>query len=270
MSYETMLKKKRSVVTIKNKDKLCCARAIVTMKAKADQDPQYHNIMHGPRCEEHCAKTLHKDAGVPEGPCGLDELKQFQTYLGPEGYQLIVLEGLKGKIIFKDCTFDQAAKTITLLKMENHYHGITTIPGFLNRGYFCHHCEKAYNTENSSQHNCIGAACLPQNKTCPNFATWATPEVPCHVCGRHVYGKECYEAHLKKQRGKMSVCEMYKKCPECCKVFKVERKKKHVCFQTKCQNCGEVKDVLHDCYIQPYVPKEQNQSEETEENDESL
>ena len=131
------------MVTIKKKDKLRCALAIVTIKAKADQDPQYHNIMHGRRCQQHRAKTLHKDAGVPEGPCGLDELKQFQTYLGSEGYQLILLEGLKGKIIFKDRTFDQAAKTITLLKMENHYHGITTIPGFLNRGYFCRHCEKA-------------------------------------------------------------------------------------------------------------------------------
>lgn len=29
-----------------------------------------------------------------------------------------------------------------------------------------------------------------------------------------------------------------------------------------------MKDVLHDCCIQPYVPKEQNQSERTEENDE--
>ena len=63
MSYETMLKKKRSVVTIKKKDKLCCARAIVTMKAKADQGPQCHNMMHGRRCQEHRAKTLHKDAG---------------------------------------------------------------------------------------------------------------------------------------------------------------------------------------------------------------
>lgn len=131
------------MVTIKKKDKLRCALAIVTIKAKADQDPQYHNIMHGRRCQQHRAKTLHKDAGVPEGPCGLDELKQFQTYLGSEGYQLILLEGLKGKIIFKDRTFDQAAKTITLLKMENHYHGITTILSFLNRGYFCRHCEKA-------------------------------------------------------------------------------------------------------------------------------
>lgn len=72
MSYEIMLKKKQSVITIKNKDKLCCARAIVT-KAKADQDPQYHNIMHGRRCQEHRAKTLHNDAWVLEGPCSLDE-----------------------------------------------------------------------------------------------------------------------------------------------------------------------------------------------------
>ena len=29
----------------------------------------------------------------------------------------------------------------------------------------------------------------------------------------------------------MSVCEMYKKCPECCKVFKVERKKNTFAFK---------------------------------------
>lgn len=38
-----LLKTKRSIIEIKNKDKLCCARAIVTMKALADaespQDP---------------------------------------------------------------------------------------------------------------------------------------------------------------------------------------------------------------------------------------
>lgn len=56
--------------------------------------------------------------------------------------------------------------------------------------------------------------------------------------------------------------------PECCKVYKVERRKKHVCFQAKCRNCGEVKDVNHDCYIQPYVPKERNPLKVTEENGE--
>lgn len=270
MSYETMLKKKKSVVTIKNKDQLCCARAIITMKAKADQDPQYHNILQGCWRQRHLAKTLHKDAEVPEGSSGLEELKKFQRCLGPE-YQLMVIEGMKGKIIFREREFDQAPKTITLLKIENHYHSITSIPGFLNRSNFCRHCEKAYNTEDAYNHNCLGQncpACLRQNKTCPNFATWVTPEVHCDACGQNFYGRECYEAHLQKPRSRKSVCERFKKCPECCKVCEVERRKKHICFQAKCRNCGEVKDVNHDCYIQSYVPKERNPLKVTEENGE--
>ena len=41
----------------------------------------------------------------------LEELKQLQEYLRPE-YQLIVLEGMKGKILFKDRLFDQASEVI--------------------------------------------------------------------------------------------------------------------------------------------------------------
>ena len=36
MSYEQMLKKKRSIIEIKNNDELCAARAIVTMKVLAE------------------------------------------------------------------------------------------------------------------------------------------------------------------------------------------------------------------------------------------
>ena len=51
-------------------------------------------------------------------------------------------------------------------------------------------------------------------------------------------------------------------------MYKVERRKKHICFQAKCRNCGEVKDVNNDCYIQPYVPKERNPLKVTDENGE--
>ena len=48
---------KKSRVTIKNKDDLCCARAIVTMKALADidgntRDPHYHNLKQGRPVQE--------------------------------------------------------------------------------------------------------------------------------------------------------------------------------------------------------------------------
>lgn len=78
LSYKDILKKKRCIIQIKNKDELCAARAIVTMKAREDQDPEYRNIMQGRWSQKILAKKLHRDAGVPEGPCGLVDIKTFQ------------------------------------------------------------------------------------------------------------------------------------------------------------------------------------------------
>lgn len=135
MSYGTLLKRRQCIIQIKNKDQLCCARAIVIIKARIDNDVQYDHLKRGRSLQEFLAKKLHQDAGVAEAPCGREELKQFQEYRGPE-YQLIVLEGMKGKILFKDRLFDQAPKVIALLKTENHYHGVTSIPALLNRNFF--------------------------------------------------------------------------------------------------------------------------------------
>jgi len=49
---------KRSIITIKNNDALCCARAIVTMRAYADagndsRDRDYHNLKQGYLVQEH-------------------------------------------------------------------------------------------------------------------------------------------------------------------------------------------------------------------------
>ena len=52
--------------------------------------------------QERWAHLLHQEAGVPEGPCGFEELQKFQDYLGPQGYQLIVVEPSKCLIVFKD------------------------------------------------------------------------------------------------------------------------------------------------------------------------
>jgi len=85
---------KHSRITIKNEDELCCARAIVTMKALIDangntRDRHYHNLKQGYPVQQREAKALHRLAGVPEGPCGIPELQKFQAVL-PE-YQIKVL-----------------------------------------------------------------------------------------------------------------------------------------------------------------------------------
>ena len=85
---------KMSRIPIKNKDKLCCAWAIVTMKALIDangntRDHHYHNLKQGYPVQERLANELHRLAGVPEGPCGISELQKFQAAL-PE-HQIKVL-----------------------------------------------------------------------------------------------------------------------------------------------------------------------------------
>ena len=50
----------------------------------------YENLRDGYPVQGIQAKELHRLAGVPEGPCGLQELEMFQKDLSPE-YQIVVL-----------------------------------------------------------------------------------------------------------------------------------------------------------------------------------
>ena len=101
--WDQMAKESRCVCEIKNKDTLCCARAIVVMpkytKRQASEENTFENIRKGRGKNSQQlkqAKKLHEEAGVSEGPCGLEEIEQFQDYLGPQGYRIIVLEAAWG------------------------------------------------------------------------------------------------------------------------------------------------------------------------------
>ena len=64
-------------MTIQNKDNLCLARAIVTMKERVDNGSQYHNLRKGRPIQEQLAKLLHREAGAPEDPFAFEELEKF-------------------------------------------------------------------------------------------------------------------------------------------------------------------------------------------------
>ena len=57
------LTQKQCFIPIKNKDNLCCARAIVTAKARLDSHPKWHSIRQGRNERLHLARQLHFDAG---------------------------------------------------------------------------------------------------------------------------------------------------------------------------------------------------------------
>ena len=76
------LHKKKSIVTIKNNDNLCLARALVVAVAKIENAPNYKNLIRSDRrMQEKEAKKLHAAANVPLGSCGIPEVKMFQKYL---------------------------------------------------------------------------------------------------------------------------------------------------------------------------------------------
>ena len=145
--WDQMAKESRCVCEIKNKDTLCCARAIVVIreysKRQAGEENTFENIRqdrgkNSPKLKQ--ANKLHQEAVVSEGPCGLEEIEQFQDYLGPQGYRIIVVDAARGGVIFKGNAFHEEKKIIAFVKsqyedengeLKGHFHGLYSIPAFM-------------------------------------------------------------------------------------------------------------------------------------------
>ena len=72
------LLRKRSVVTINNKDNMCLARALTVVMAKLDEDPEYDKVRRGDRykLQTERALALHRQTGVPhDQPCSLNDIQ---------------------------------------------------------------------------------------------------------------------------------------------------------------------------------------------------
>ena len=72
---------------------MCCARAIVTAKAIADNHPQCLGFKRGRNIQYEAALLLHEEAHFIPGPCGIDELTRFA--LAPSlflGYRIIMVD----------------------------------------------------------------------------------------------------------------------------------------------------------------------------------
>ena len=263
--------RKKSIIQIKNQDALCCARAIVTMKAWCHRNDPGHmpwnewtTLQKGRPRQEKRARELHQAAGVPEGPCGLRELDQFQRYLTPT-YQLkVVSRQHPFFIIFRG---PDAPHTIVLLKSEQHYEGCTSLKGFVNRSYWCPECDRGFNTNDASNHPCEGRTCRACNRTnpqpCPDYNKFVKPTVHCTHCNFKFYRPNCLSFHQASNR-----CGKYRKCLSCQAGYKVDRKHPHRCGVEQCYSCGlDMTIATHKCFIQPPFepppPQQRNENGET-------
>ena len=219
---------KKSRITIKNKDNLCCVRAIVTMKALADangntRDPEYHNLKQGCPVQERKAKELHQLAGVPEGPCAIPELTRFQAALPNHQIKVMSIDP-PHMIIFAGNPATPNGKIIRLIKEDGHYDGCNYFAGFLSKSYFCDDCNRGYDHEDFRHHPCTGKRCIScKRKGCPDFldakrllqpGQFPTPTSVCPLCHRKFFGDQCYNYHLQHRSLRLkSICDSLKKCP---------------------------------------------------------
>ena len=167
---QTLTAKEQSVIRIQNDDDLCCARALVTAKAKVDQHPKWNSIRQGGKLQKELALLLHHEADIPLGPCSYDELTKFSAAPSLYDYQIVLVDADRS---FHITTFGLTQpKQLILLHQKDHYDVITRLPGFSGSSYVCAHCWKPY--DHAGRHRCPNnlkkvqfRACC--QKECPDF-----------------------------------------------------------------------------------------------------
>ena len=263
---------KNSRVIIRNDDVSCCARAIVTMKAKCQEDHRefpessYNSLKRGFPCQTTLAHRLSVEAGVStDRPCGIEELDKFQRVLLPT-YQLKVLQiGRPHMIIFAGV---EAPRAIRLILEDGHYDGCTSFKAILGRNYFCDLCDRGFDHDTYAEHPCEGRRCPAcHDMDCVDYgrareglegSRFCSPTALCNLCQRKFFGDVCMTRHLVNRSGGKTMCDLKKKCRVCCKAFEVEynaqgrrKGKQHRCGYVECEHCEkEVETASHCCFIQ--------------------
>ena len=261
LNIRDYLKKKGSVITINNKDDLCLARALVVSIARIEQDPRFGQIRRTESAaQRERAFDLHEAANVPLGPCGLNEVELFQHYL--VNYQIIVVSGdQNNNIIYphQPPANPNPEKSIYLYYQANHFDVITSLPGFLNRSYFCHTCHKPY--DHTTDHICDGMCRLCRGVSC----VYEDGGITCNECDRLFKNQTCYDRHKQQpiNGGGRPVCDVIRKCPKCKNAMDVRKIKDggHECVDNKCPTCKIMRnpeDLDHLCYMQQQEHKEES------------
>ena len=264
---------KQCRIVMKNTDdNLCCLRAVVTMRAWADEKANvfppvgYKTLRYGWPSQKRQALELAQQANVSTTEkLGLEDLKKIQDTLTPV-YQIKVLQiGRPHMIVFSG---PPAPRSIFLVLEDGHFDGTTSLKGMFNNSYFCELCDRGYDTDDIAHHPCDGRRC----QACHEFECidWMTekeragegrfvhPTVTCNACHRSFFGPVCLAQHRTVTDGKKSQCQRIKKCPDCCKVYWIEFNPRgnrttpaHRCGYAECEHCS--KTVLlstHQCFIQ--------------------
>ena len=213
--------RKDCIITVKNDDTICLARAIVTAHANLRPErwsnTQLKNGFNSSRKLQRLqAMKLHEDAHIEINDYGND-LSDIETFAEHLDIEINVIDAEQfNNIIYtaNECSEDK----IYLLKAKNHFDMIKSLTAFYDTPYYCHECKKAYTKRDKHKcpSKCLSCFTYAKDRKCEGN------EIVCEKCNRKFFGKRRFKNHLKnrtKVEDKMDiVCNTVKKCNDCSQV----------------------------------------------------
>ena len=121
----------------------------------------------------------------------------------------------------------------------------------MNRSYWCHQCDKGYDSRFNHRCQAICQSCLRHE--CPKDQA---DIILCDDCNREFARRNCFDHH-KNNIGMLAICTVISRCPHCACTVSLKKRNPdnpHQCGESFCKLCGIYSlPGQHKCYIQKKV-----------------
>ena len=267
--------RKRSIVTIKNKDNACLPRAIVValahlnkMKNKGDQyyERKYDSIRNSRNVMQgELAKRLRTEVGIGNRVGTLADIKSYEDYLRVSINVISMScnkKVIKGSEIYQDKIYLLHSQE-SVFDTVGHFNAVTNVNGVLGVQYYCEICAKGF--KNRDQHKCK-VWC----NVCGRGNCVMEQVQQCTDCNRVCRSQKCFRAHKRTSnngrganKGKSipSLCQQNWQCPHCGITLKTDKRKpgEHECGKCLCNICQQYYDGdYHQCYMRSIEPEDRS------------
>ena len=267
--------KKRSVITISNKDNSCLPRAIVVGLALLNKNKNEESEVHKRKydsvrnsrngMQKRLAVQMRTKVGIGDRVGTLADIKAYEDYL--KVCINVISVSCNKKIIQGSQQYEDRIYLIHTLKNPSdqvgHFNTVSNVSGVLGVQYFCEECMKGFH--NRDKHKCRVWCNVCGRGNCVNLQLKKCPD-----CNRHCRSEECFRAHKKTtnngrgaNKGKTipSLCQQNWQCPQCGITLKVDKRKpgEHECGECLCNICEQYYDGdYHLCYMRSIDPDDSN------------
>ena len=177
--------RKGCIITVKNDDTICLARAVVTSLANLHSErwskTQLKNGFNSSRkLQRDQATKLLEEANVEINNYGndLSDIEKFAKHLGIE---INIIDAEQFNSIIYTANRGSEDK-IYLLKNRNHFDVIKSLTAFYDTPYYCHECKKAYTKRDKHKcpSKCLSCFTYAKERKCNG------KEIVCEKCKKEV------------------------------------------------------------------------------------